>query len=555
MNSTYLKKGLLEACFCASICTLFLGASPQEADPTVAPITPAKDQVGDIDVIGDNAAEHDNYNAYLCASYQHCTGRVHMAYETYKKLLKQHPSPHAYNGFFNFLFDTEQFSALVKIYEAKAEAFDKVFGDNIDIQLMLAQSFLSLNQEAKAEKIFTKLGQQNPENEQVAYFSTVALMKNNQVDKALEIIEAALKKPSLKQKHFLFHFLKSKVLVQQGKYPQALASIEKSLEMFPRFNQGILLKAVLLEQLGRVNDAIAGYKNFLDLVGRDLGVEKQLVHLLSQKRDPEAQKYIKQLQANSPEYHYEQAMEAFEAKDFKKALTLFDKALKIAPLFAPARFGKIETLLQMKMVPELLTFMQALIERNVDDVEMLHTLLVLRKTIVPTDKIIQTLQAIERIKPVVTVLASIADLSVELNNFTQALMYYDRIATRTNDEGLKSKTFFQMGYIYFVTNQPTKLEGVLQKALQYKPVYPSAYNLLAYHYAQTNNKLPAALDLVEKALAQAPDCHYYRDTQGCILYKLGKKELALSAFKKALEVAPDDTVIKQHLKAAQENNL
>ena len=457
--------------------------------------------------------------------------------------------------FFNFLFDTEQFAALVKIYKAKAASFDKVFGDNIDIQLMLAQSFLSLNQEAKAEKIFTRLGQQNPDNEQVAYFSTVALMKNNQLDKALKIIDTSLQKPSLKQKHFLFHFLKSKILVQQGKYPQALSSIETSLEMFPHFNQGILLKAVLLEQLGRVNDAIAGYKNFLDIVGRDLGVEKQLIYLLSKKRDPEAQKLIKQLQANSPEYHYDQAMEAFDAKDYKKALTLFDKALHIAPVFAPARFGKIETLLQMKKVPELLAFMQSLVERNVEDVEMLHTLLVLRKTIVPTDKIIQTLQAIERTKPVVTVLASIADLSVELNNFPQALMYYDRIATKTNDEGLKSKTYFQMGYIYFVTNQPTKLEGVLQKALLSKPVYPSAYNLLAYHYAQTNSKLTDALSLIEKALAQAPDCHYYRDTQGCVLYKLGKKELALTAFKKALEVAPEDTVIKQHLKAAQENKL
>jgi len=555
MNSTYLKKGLLEACFCASICTLFLSASPHQQKTADIAITPAKDPIGDIDVIGDNAADNDNYNAYLCASYQHSTGRVHMAYETYKKLLKKHPSPHAYNGFFNFLFDTEQFAALVKIYEAKAAAFDKVFGDNVDIQLMLAQSFLSLNQEAKAEKIFTRLGQQNPDNEQVAYFSTVALMKNNQMDKALQIIEASLQKASLKQKHFLFQFLKSKILVHQGKYPQALAAIEKSLEMFPRFNQGILLKAVLLEQLGRVNDAIAGYKNFLDLVGRDLGVEKQLIYLLSKKHDPEAQKLIKQLQANSPEYHYDQAMEAFEAKDFKKALALFDKALQIAPVFAPARFGKIETLLQMKRVPELLAFMQTLIERNIEDVEMLHTLLILRKTIVPTDKIIQTLQAIERTKPVVTVLASIADLSVEQNNFTQALMYYDRIATKTNDDGLKSKTYFQMGYVYFVTNQPTKLEGVLQKAVQYKPAYPSAYNLLAYHYAQTNTKLTEALTLIEKALAQAPDCHYYRDTQGCVLYKLGKKDLALSAFKKALEVAPDDAVIKQHLKAAQENKL
>ena len=109
MNSTYLKRGLLEACLCASICTFSFGVTHHQTKQSTTPAIPEKDPIGDIDVIGDSNVAPDNYNAYLCASYQHSTGQVRKAYETYKSLIKQHPSPHVYNGFFHFLFDGGEF--------------------------------------------------------------------------------------------------------------------------------------------------------------------------------------------------------------------------------------------------------------------------------------------------------------------------------------------------------------------------------------------------------------------------------------------------------------
>ena len=122
----------------------------------------------------------------------------------------------------------------------------------------------------------------------------------------------------------------------------------------------------------------------------------------------------------------------------------------------------------------------------------------------------------------------------------------------TKEDGVKSKVLFHLGYLYFVTQQHSKLEQTLKKALTFKPTHPSAYNLLAYHYAQQNKHLPEALVMIEHALATMPLCYYYLDTKGYILLKQGHKEQALDLFKQAASIDPMDPVVKNHIKLTQE---
>ena len=75
-------------------------------------------------------------------------------------------------------------------------------------------------------------------------------------------------------------------------------------------------------------------------------------------------------------------------------------------------------------------------------------------------------------------------------------------------------------------------ERTLKEALKHKPVYPSVYNLLAYYYAQTKQKLNYAQELIEQALQHRPLSASYLDTKGFILMQQGKKGDALPVFQK-----------------------
>jgi tetratricopeptide (TPR) repeat protein len=545
MKSNNVMAGIL---ICGSI--FFLDAKDIKKNMPKSTNAPA-----DIELIAETPDTTDHYYQYLKATYQHAGGKGMQSLETYQRLLKYQPSPQAYNGFVQLLFDAGQFKTIIKLYESREKVFNEAFKDNVLIKLIVAQSYLNTDMDTQAEKIFSELAQAHPDNEQVAYFATIAFLKNNQLDKANDFVDKCLQNQALRARHFLFHFLKSKILIQQNKNQEALVQIEKSLELYPRFDRGLLFKAILLEQMGKVNDAISGYKKFLDMVGRDAVVEKQLVQLLfSQQRFAEAKNYLKKLKVASPEYFFDLALMEYRSGNEKAALGHLDKAIKMSSKFHKARLLKIEILLQSKKFNQILTVMRDWIIDQGEDTAVLHTLLLLRKTPIPAQSIIKMLQGVEKKKPHVNMYAALADLFLEAKNYKQALAYYQKILNQTKHDELKSTVLFHMGYIYHITNQPQKLEHVLNEAIHHEPVYPSAYNLLAYHYAKMNKNLQQALDLSDKALAAAPQCYYYLDTKGYILLKLGKREAAQEVLTQAFNLAPDDMIIKNHLAQAQKGN-
>jgi tetratricopeptide (TPR) repeat protein len=176
------------------------------------------------------------------------------------------------------------------------------------------------------------------------------------------------------------------------------------------------------------------------------------------------------------------------------------------------------------------------------------------KTQVSVSQLIQTLKEIEKSSTHmqnVTILGAIADLANENNDINTAIRYYNKVITTTKDQELRSKAFFHIGYIHFKRKEYEKLEHALRAAIKYTPSYPSAFNLLAYHYAMTNQHLDEALALSEQALEQAQQCACYLDTKGYVLFKIGKHVAAIETFKQALQQTPNDATILEHLKQAQ----
>ena len=87
---------------------------------------------------------------------------------------------------------------------------------------------------------------------------------------------------------------------------------------------------------------------------------------------------------------------------------------------------------------------------------------------------------------------------------------------------------------------------IFQRILEIDTLNAVALNYVGYTYAEQNDSLDYALQLVNRALEIDRDNGYYIDSRGWILYMMGRYEEAVAELRKASEIV-EDAVIYEHL--------
>lgn len=87
-----------------------------------------------------------------------------------------------------------------------------------------------------------------------------------------------------------------------------------------------------------------------------------------------------------------------------------------------------------------------------------------------------------------------------------------------------------------------RTEALLRRLIELKPDSAQAYNALGYSLAERNIRLEEARQLIEKALALKPDDPFILDSQGWVLFRLGRHEEALALLQRAHGVRPDPEI-------------
>ena len=86
------------------------------------------------------------------------------------------------------------------------------------------------------------------------------------------------------------------------------------------------------------------------------------------------------------------------------------------------------------------------------------------------------------------------------------------------------------------------LEKDLRKLIQLKPDHAHAHNALGYSYAEHNNRLPEALELIEKAIKLSPEDPYIIDSLGWVHYRMGNLNKGVTYLKQAFVIKPDPEI-------------
>ena len=86
------------------------------------------------------------------------------------------------------------------------------------------------------------------------------------------------------------------------------------------------------------------------------------------------------------------------------------------------------------------------------------------------------------------------------------------------------------------------LEKDLRKLIQLKPDHAHAHNALGYSFAEHGNRLPEALELIEKAIKLSPEDPYIIDSLGWVHYRMGNLNKGVSYLKQAFVIKPDPEI-------------
>lgn len=90
--------------------------------------------------------------------------------------------------------------------------------------------------------------------------------------------------------------------------------------------------------------------------------------------------------------------------------------------------------------------------------------------------------------------------------------------------------------------KPDVFEQLIRKLIQVKPDNAYAYNALGYSLLERNERIPEAVELVEKALQLAPDDAAIMDSVGWGYYRSGKLEESENMLRRALAGNPDPEI-------------
>ena len=86
------------------------------------------------------------------------------------------------------------------------------------------------------------------------------------------------------------------------------------------------------------------------------------------------------------------------------------------------------------------------------------------------------------------------------------------------------------------------LEANLRKLIRLKPDHAHAYNALGYSFAERNQRLVEAEQLLVKALQLSPDDPFIIDSMGWLLYRKGDNAGALTHLQRAFSIRPDPEI-------------
>lgn len=482
-----------------------------------------------------------NLHQFMWANIDSFAQKKHRALQRYQQGAAE--SVWSYHGYIPFLFDHNKYSTIVSL----APKIDAHFADNPQLQLLLALSFKKLNDHSEGNKRIAALSLTFPTNANIMLRAAQSHIELREHDKALTILDTYLNKSPYKTNSFLFYFLKGQIYAQLKENSKALVNIQKCLEVQPGYSQAWLIRAILEEQRGHIENAIAGYSTFLTLINNpESPIHQHLLKLVMQKN------LISKSSAASMADNYESPLDSaiicFTKNQHHQALMACNKYLQMHPGSIKAKLLKVQILTAQKNIQDAIALLRKEIESAPTNDIWYKTLYHLKKKAEGQGDFELVFKNIAKQYPTnLTAQLYAADIVLRSTQPINALPYLLKAELLATLPDQKIAILYQQALLYYDTHGIHDAQIALKKLIQLSADHAPAHNLLAYITAK-QGLYDAAHRLIDKALLADPDNYHYRDTKGYIFYKEKNYAQAEKIFTEIAPRCPHDITVLTHLK-------
>jgi tetratricopeptide (TPR) repeat protein len=214
---------------------------------------------------------------------------------------------------------------------------------------------------------------------------------------------------------------------------------------------------------------------------------------------------------------------AYERRDWVAARDYFERILVLRPEFQEAYYDLAEILL------------------NLDRVDEAEEVVAKARNKFPTSFALELLSALVQMRR--------GEYAAALGHFASAEINAQAVDPRR----LTHFFYFQYGAASEQAGDHAGAERYLRKSLELNPGFAPAQNYLGYLWAERGENLVEALELISSAVRSEPTNAAYLDSLGWVLFRLNRVEDALTQILKAIQhIEEPDATVYEHLGDIQE---
>ena len=137
-----------------------------------------------------------------------------------------------------------------------------------------------------------------------------------------------------------------------------------------------------------------------------------------------------------------------------------------------------------------------------------------------------------------------AQLLRDANQFDEAYQVLNQTLEKFPDQ---PDLIYDTAMMADKVGKPAVFENLMRKLIKLKPDHAQAYNALGYGLLERNERIPEAMQLVEKALELAPDDASIMDSVGWGYYRNGKLDESVKILRRAYTASNANPEIAAHL--------
>jgi len=140
------------------------------------------------------------------------------------------------------------------------------------------------------------------------------------------------------------------------------------------------------------------------------------------------------------------------------------------------------------------------------------------------------------------------DVYSTTHQFREAAAAYSRAINRLRPPRPSDwPVFYQRGIAYDQSHDWPRAEADFRRALSLVPNQPSVLNYLGYSWANKDQHLAEARQMLDKAAAGRPADGAIIDSLGFVMLRQGEVSQAVATLQRAVELEPEDSTINMHL--------